>query len=370
MIIKGYCKTASHVIGMDGVRENKCTWNAIHVDGQWQLVHPFLICTPLSQQPPTEGWTLVESSIEERPQNTDTYATFNGFFFAPKPCDFIHICIPEENMHNWQLLEKPIAYSRFLELPFLRSVFYARRFTLVEEDTCKGELKTQNGFISIRIRGVEPNLKDSEIKYDLYRSNEDNDTQKDEECGNFVFCGRTEDTWTIQIRCYTVGVFKLSLYGLSSEWFYWLCDFMITCDQPIEEIHRPPSISKNERLGPTNKTEEAGLLCASHQGGVIFFKPKENHVVKFLINRRIRTHCELEGAVLSPEELAEYVKKTIHKNEMDFIFNLPFSGEYLLKIFVVDESEQNEKVCVYWLTDADDTKTREVRDHENMSLDM
>ena len=84
-------------------------------------------------------------------------------------------------------------------------------------------------------------------------------------------------------------------------------------------------------------------------------------MVKFLINRRIRTHCELEGAVLSPEELAEYVKKTIHKNEMDFIFNLPFSGEYLLKIFVVDESEQNEKVCVYWLTDADDTKTREVR---------
>ena len=267
------------------------------------------------------------------------------------------MCYPEENMHNWQLLEKQISYRQFLQLPFLRSVFYGRRFTLIDEDKC--ELKTHNGYYSIRIRGQELNLKDTDIKYDLYSSDED--FKMNEEWGSFVFCGRTEDTWNIQLRCYTVGVYKLSLYGLSSGWFYWLADFKMICDHPIEEIQRPPSIKKNEPLGPTSITEEAGLLCASHQGGVIFFKPKEAHVVKFLVNRRIRTHGELEGAVLSSEELADYVKKSAHKNEIDFTFNLPFSGEYLLKIFVVDELEENEKVCVYWLTDADDTKTREVR---------
>ena len=357
VIITGYCKTAFHKVGMDDVSDDKCTWNAVHVDGNWQLMHPFFICTPASQQTPTEGWTLVETSVEERPQNKENHATFNGFFFAPRPWDFIHVCYPEASMHNWQLLEKTLSFSKFIQLPFLRSVFYGRHFTLLSEDKC--ELKTENGSCTIRVRGHEQNLKDTVIKYELYSSDEDFKTE--EEWGDLVFCGRTEDTWNIQVRCYAVGVYKLALYGLSDGWFYWLADFKIICDHPMEEIQRPPSIGKNEPLGPTKRTEDAGLLCASHQGGVIFFKPKEEHVVKFLINRRIRTDCELEGAVLSPDELAKYIKRTYRGNEIDFVFNIPFSGEYLLKIFIVDDNDVRDKVCVYWLTDADDTKMREVR---------
>ena len=88
VIITGYC----HKVGMDDVSDDKCTWNAVYVDGNWQLMHPFFICTPASQQTPTEGWTLVETSLEERPQNKENRATFKGFFFAPRPWDFIHVC--------------------------------------------------------------------------------------------------------------------------------------------------------------------------------------------------------------------------------------------------------------------------------------
>ena len=284
VIIKGYCKTSLHMIGMDDVRDNRCTWNAVHVDGHWQLMHPFFISTPASHQTPTEGWTLIESSVDERPENKENYATFNGFFFAPKPWDFIHVCYPEDYMHNWQLLEKRITYNEFINLPFLRSVFYGRHFSLLSDSKCS--VKTEEGQYTVRIRGHDLNLKDTVMKYDLYSSDEDF-TMK-EEWGDSVFCGRTEDTWNIQVRCYTVGVYKLALYGLSEEWFYWLCDFKIICDHAMEEIQRPPSIRKNEPMGPYARTEAAGLLCASHQGGIIFYKQNEEYTVKFLLNRRIR----------------------------------------------------------------------------------
>ena len=74
-----------------------------------------------------------------------------------------------------------------------------------------------------------------------------------------------------------------------------------------------------------------------------------------------RAECELSGVTKTAEEMAEHIKKRIHGNEMDFTFNIPEPGEFLLKIFVVDETDERRQVCLYWLTDADHSKTREVR---------
>ena len=60
------------------------------------------------------------------------------------------------------------------------------------------------------------------------------------------------------------------------------------------------------------------------------------------------------------EEMADHIKKRVHHNEMDFTFNIPEPGEFLLKICVVDETDERRQVCLYWLTDADHSKTREV----------
>ena len=60
------------------------------------------------------------------------------------------------------------------------------------------------------------------------------------------------------------------------------------------------------------------------------------------------------------EDMADHIRKRVHGNEMDFTFNIPEPGEYLLKIFVVEETDERRQVCLYWLTDADHSKTREV----------
>ena len=73
-----------------------------------------------------------------------------------------------------------------------------------------------------------------------------------------------------------------------------------------------------------------------------------------------RAECELSGVSKTAEDMADHIRKRVHGNEMDFTFNIPEPGEYLLKIFVVEETDERRQVCLYWLTDADHSKTREV----------
>lgn len=59
------------------------------------------------------------------------------------------------------------------------------------------------------------------MMYELYSS--DPEFSCDPELGNIVMCGRNEDTWNVQIQFPEKGEYKLSLFAmLENSWFFWI----------------------------------------------------------------------------------------------------------------------------------------------------
>jgi len=215
VIIKGIYRSGNHCVGEDDVGESRCTWNAVHVDGGWQLVHPFLICTPLASRTPADGWKLVESTRQEPPPSNA--AVLNNFFFAPKPSEFILFCYPDDS--KWQLLEKKVSYQTFVNFPFLRSAFYESGMRLKSES--KSTLHSSGGKCLIKIQCPQDTVNQTNMMYELYSS--DPEFSCDPELGNIVMCGRNEDTWNVQIQFPEKGEYKLSLFAmLENSWFFWI----------------------------------------------------------------------------------------------------------------------------------------------------
>jgi len=213
-IVKGIYKSSSHIVGEDDVEKLLSTWNAVHVDGSWQLVHPYLICTPLKTTSPPADWKVIESSREEPPSRKAT--VLNSFFFAPNPSNFVKLCLPDDS--HWQLLDEKVSYSRFIKFPFLRPAFYDSGLELKSCD--KSVVISEGGMYTIKIQCLRDTLNDLKLMYEL--ASLDKDFQTDTDWGKLVLCGRNEDMWNVQVKFPIDGTFKISLFAMLFDWFFWV----------------------------------------------------------------------------------------------------------------------------------------------------
>ena len=216
VIVKGIYKTPFHIVGTDDLAEFKCTWNSVYMDGGWHIIHPYLICTPLSTKTQNQNWTLVETSkVNDSPRPG---AVLNTFFFAPNPGEFVHCCRPEDSNSSWQLLDEPWSYEQFIKAPFVRPAYFTCSMSLISKANCV--LLAHDGKCNIRVKCDSERVGDLNIMYELYSL--DSDFKLGEDFGKIVMCGRNEETWNVQIKFPVAGTFKLALYGQIFDWFFWL----------------------------------------------------------------------------------------------------------------------------------------------------
>lgn len=354
IIIKGLYKSSGHQVGEDDVKNSRSTWNAVYVDNNWQIVHPYLICTPLETKTPRGELKLLQSSSDENQQNPGFI--LNTFFFAPKPSDFIFCCIPDEIQSYWQLMDVRMRYPQFLNLPFLRPAFFSNNMILKSDSN--SVLTAKNGMCMLKIKCDEENINNISMMYELYTY--DQDLQEDPDWGELVFYGRNEDTYYVQVKFPVAGTFKISLYGRMCDWFFWLCDFKIICDAPMAKYTPSPTVSSEVGWGPSQLTRDAGLLAPSHEGGIIFYKTTDVHILKFHTHKKMTLQCRLLNNSYDPEELEQYCRVCPRKCEIDIVVKLAVAGEFVLAIDKEDdEGEQTTNVCNYFFVDWDDGRKRE-----------
>ncbi|XP_052212948.1 uncharacterized protein LOC127831903 isoform X2 [Dreissena polymorpha] len=352
VIVKGIYRSSNHRVGEDDVTESRCTWCAVYMDGAWQLVHPYLMCTPLSTKSPSDDWKLIESTKSEVPPTKGTI--LNNFFFVPKPSDFILFCFPDEK--KWQLLEDAIPYQKFIKSPFLRSAFYESGMQL--KTTASSILKSEGGKCTIKIQCTQENANKTVLMYDLFSLDLELKWGPDE--GRVVLCGRNEDTWNVQVKFPVEGTYKLSLFALIDDsWFFWIGDFKIVCEDPYHNFVPAPFVPDDVGYGPSTLSERAGLLCPSHEGGIVFYKPKETHVIKFLVVEKIVLRYALEHSKYSTASLAHHCRLTKHKGEVDLAVTLPLPGQFALRVLKGNAHGDFENVINYLFTSEDDGRSRE-----------
>ncbi|PVD32803.1 hypothetical protein C0Q70_08249 [Pomacea canaliculata] len=132
-IILGYSKGAGYKPGMrmDG-NAFRNSWTAVHVEGSWRLIN----CTWAARH--------VTGHRDNLPQ---LFHKYDEFYFLTDPEDYVYQHYPDEP--SWQLLEIPLPFSEFLNLPVVKSPFF--NYGLRFYSNYGATLTTETGMVEIRL---------------------------------------------------------------------------------------------------------------------------------------------------------------------------------------------------------------------------
>ncbi|XP_053384731.1 lim and transglutaminase domain protein ltd-1-like [Mercenaria mercenaria] len=235
-IIKGYVKAAGYEPGNKNVPE--ASWNAVHVECGWQLVHPFWVCRALYGHN-LGGWVKVEEDGTTMSKKESASAgvvrnTFQERYFMPDPENFIYECYASDP--QWQLVKSSSTVhskEHFLEMPYLLPPFFGVNFELTIDPKCI--LYSKEGFCRIDLKGKPANAHMIMLSYELFFKDTENDSkngfQKEENMSRMVFNSRAAEMFVFDIRFPARGTYKLVIYGgpYKSPALR-LCEFRLICD--------------------------------------------------------------------------------------------------------------------------------------------
>lgn len=132
-IVLGYSKGAGYKPGMrmDG-QTFRNSWTVVNINGSWRLVN----CTWAARH--------VTGHKDNLPQ---MYHKYDEFYFLTDPEDHIYQHYPDDPY--WQLLEIPLPFSEFLNLPVVKSPFF--NYGLRFYSNYGATITTDTGMIEIRL---------------------------------------------------------------------------------------------------------------------------------------------------------------------------------------------------------------------------
>jgi hypothetical protein len=131
-VLSGYGRGASFDILDDSLpRSSNHAWNAVHIGDRWYLVD----CT----------WDAGAVSYD------GYHASYSTEYLFTDPAGFGHTHFPEDP--RWQLVERPVAYEEFRDLPYLTGAFFQFGLSMIgrvtrviaADDWCTLELRVPDG---------------------------------------------------------------------------------------------------------------------------------------------------------------------------------------------------------------------------------
>jgi len=125
--IPGYAKGYGYAAGRSSGRKPNHSWNAIRLDGRWQLID----CT----------WGAGYIGDDRR-----FHRQFNPHYFLTSPGEFIYDHFPEKD--SWQLLDPPRSREEFENTVYLKPAFFVLGFSVGSNGA--GTLRT-DGELTLRL---------------------------------------------------------------------------------------------------------------------------------------------------------------------------------------------------------------------------
>ncbi|KAJ8304235.1 hypothetical protein KUTeg_017818 [Tegillarca granosa] len=352
VIVKGFCKTSHAKMYDIDLASWKCTWNAVFIHDQWRIIHPYWICTPFAEKSSLNGYVL-ETGGKLLEGNSDQKRIFNSAYFLPDPEKFVRLCFAEDR--RWQLYKGELPRTDFASSPYLTPSCFDFEVQLLNNQ--KSIIQTNDGFgiVEFQIKRWK-NFKSFDVGYKLHHIKDKPNNPKFKLIdGAYVLFVRTDDVWTFQVRCPSVGIFQISFYASkNSEVSKWLFDIQIQCLGHTGDATPLPFSPKDLGWGPNHLTEKHGLLLPSHESGIILVKEKEEVTIKFILIHKLDYQVELVNENVSQWDLKRSVTSRIEKRELNITVKIPEDGEYILKLKVPKpKTKMYHSICVYLLTNND-----------------
>lgn len=279
VLIEGVSKPSLTEPGVDLREMFPDTWTAVFVDGNWQLVHPFLVCKGIFWQDSVIAeWINREIKSVGKKRTEDIQRVkdlvkliINEDFFMPNPEVFIHSNYSDDI--RWQLLSPEFTLNsrdEFNSLPFVYPAFFRLGFRFISapssvieaiDGKCKlwfsNELKKSHRLtLTYELHLLETNYQNTQILLPHLHK--------------LVLHCRHNDLFYFEVRLPIQGVFLLDIKGgFHQAHFIKLCVIKILCDKPMNGFRYLPYSPDLLMWGPGPMCIDTGLVLPSRPTGVV-----------------------------------------------------------------------------------------------------
>ncbi|GAB1602122.1 hillarin [Argonauta hians] len=327
-IIIGYSKGAGYKPGMriDG-NAFRNSWTAVSIDGSWRLVN----CTWAARH--------ISGHKDQLPQ---VFHTYDEFYFLTDPEDYIYQHYPDESC--WQLMDIPLPFSEFINLPVVKSPFF--NYGLRFYSNYGASISTDSGLVEIRL--VMPKILGFGSLLEPFEKNSD---KKDLEGRSLLRLVKNEAIFTVSLP--QPGIYYFSIYTgdyWHSQCLESACSFLINCKRLLGPPAPPyPPVPF---FGATPALEELGIDMESHPDPLIVSNNETMEIVFHMESSIKITHSfqyfDTDDGSISDIDRYVFLRSRSDK-VTTYLIRCPKEGFYIFSLYAADGSKDDSQTldCVY-----------------------
>lgn len=326
-IILGYSKGAGYKPGMkmDGSAFRN-SWTAVSIDGNWRLVN----CTWAARH--------VTGHKDDLPQ---IFHKYDEFYFLTDPEDYIYQHYPDDP--SWQLIDIPLPFSEFINLPVVKSPFF--NYGLRFYSNYGANLKTETGMVEVRI--ISPKIFGFGCLLESYDKSVDARTLEGRTLVRFV---KNEVIFTVNLP--KTGLYYFSIYigdYWQSECLESACAFMINCTGILG--NPSPSYPPVPFYGPTPVMEKLQIV-AENQLDPLIVSSGDNLEIKFKMNKEIKVTHTFQYYDVHDTSISDIDRYVFLRSRNDtgatYLVRCPKEGFYIFSLYAAEtEGDQQTLDCAY-----------------------
>ncbi|KAK3606249.1 hypothetical protein CHS0354_037926 [Potamilus streckersoni] len=254
--ITGVVKGVRYEVGMpeDEIKRFQGEWVAVYVAKGWRLIVPLWAFSAVAGFD-QGSWMEVERDGKAVFQLGKSYPGINitqgnDDYFLTDPDRLIFDCFPERQ--DWQLLKEPWSFEKFADVPLCHIQYFEQGINIL--GNFSGRRKSVNGKCEIKLEEKPGMFFGYRLFYNVRESGKQ--LSNDMKLDRYVLYKTESGTFGFEVRFAATGVYKLHVRGgVARETFEELCEFRMTCDEPMKNC-RPLPINPLIGFGPNSTTME------------------------------------------------------------------------------------------------------------------
>ncbi|XP_069137628.1 hillarin-like isoform X2 [Argopecten irradians] len=362
------------------------SWNAVFLDGRWQLIMPYFVCTRRKNL-----WLTSEPMINGVSKDDEKGHVFNYFYFLMDPRQSINWFFPAEP--KWQLIKRPLQKEEFLDLPVYRSEFFELGLKLESENSY--HLHSEEGRVRIDISSTEELSDEIYLWFDIalhtIHGKHSPVTQKltiHDNLQKLVAMIKQKHNWMFQMTLPIEGEYKVTIYGsVNGDDFGPIIKFQLHCDKRFDKCSMFPEDPKEVGFGPGLAAKDGGLLFPSRSNGFYPVRQQSVFRLSYVIDKDVVENIQVTCTLAQTEEtkVKEYndgIHCTVDRQRqcVDVQVTIPGEGVFMLSIWTslqrTTKTSISKLACCYLLITNPDIpptietrKQREARENLRQALE-
>lgn len=320
--LTGFAKGADYKPGMQFAgQQSQHSWNAVLVNGTWQLVD----CHWAARR-------LVGQKTQQSTSDNVRYE-LDEYYFMPAPSQLVFTHFPEDP--KWQLLERQVTLEEFEKLVPVKPAFFKYGLQLVSHTDAVIQSQPESD-VNIRLQCPRKKRKVLRFTFNLVKENGSDVSDGGIKLNRFAMQEVVNRICYLTVRPPDKGSYLLTIYAKdlndkTKEGVYGgICEYKIVSEESHGEPRPfPPCV--HTTWGPGDSASKFDMVPL--QAGAILHTSNGVAEVRFRLVTKLRFVSKLKSNDADEKALAPYVLFRIVNGVANFRVNAPSVGEFGLEIY-------------------------------------